>query len=180
MGSGPEARKSSQIVAKMLKRLLDAGFNKETSIDLINTNLLNVGEDIFATLDLAIIDLYKGNVEFIKNGSAPSYYKNKKKITIIKSTTLPTGVVKNTSKEVLDKNIDDGDIVLMCSDGVIDSNVEYKNKALWVKYLLEDMQNSNPQKIADIVLNEAVDNGYGKVKDDMSVLVFKMLKKWVL
>ena len=67
----------------------------------------------------------------------------------------------------------------MCSDGIIDSNVEYKNKPLWVKYLLEDMETSNPQKCADILLNEAIDNNYGKVKDDMSVLAFKIMKKSV-
>ena len=39
MGSGPEARKSSQIVTKMLKRLLDSGFERETAIDLINSPL---------------------------------------------------------------------------------------------------------------------------------------------
>ena len=177
MGSGPEARKSSQIVVKMLKRLLDSGFEKETSIDLINTNLLNVGEEVYATLDIAIIDLYKGNIEFIKAGSAPTYVKNKKRVQLVKSEALPTGIVKNISGEVLDRKIDDGDLVLMCSDGVVDSNVEYKNKSLWVKYLLEDIQNSNPQKVADIVINEAVDNNYGKVKDDMSVLVCKLLAK---
>ena len=177
MGSGPEARKSSQIVIKMLKRLLDSGFNKETSIDLINTELLNVGEDVYATLDIAIVDLYKGNIEFIKSGAAPSYIKNKKKINLIKSSALPTGIVKELNIEVIEREVLDGDIVLMCSDGVIDSNVEYKNKTLWIKYLLEDIQNSNPQKISDIVLNEAVDNGYGNVKDDMSILAFKIIKK---
>lgn len=177
MGTGPEARKSSQIVIKMIQRLLDSGFNKENSIDLINTNLLNVSEDIYATLDIAIVDLYKGNIEFIKAGSAPTYIKNKKKIQLIKSETLPTGIVRNISKEIIDRKIEDGDFILMCSDGVIDSNVEYKNKALWVKYLLEDMQNTNPQKVADLVLNEAVDNNYGKVKDDMSILTFKLVKK---
>ena len=90
---------------------------------------------------------------------------------------MPTGIVKNVSKEIVERNIEDGDLILMCSDGVIDSNVEYKNKALWVKYLLEDMQNTNPQKTADLVLNEAIDNNFGKVKDDMSILTFKLIKK---
>ena len=66
----------------MLKRLLDSGFKKEISIDLINANLLNVGEDVFATLDIAIVDLYKGTVEFIKSGCSPTYIKNKKKIIL--------------------------------------------------------------------------------------------------
>ena len=43
--------------------------------------------------------------------------------------------------------------------------------------LLEDIETSNTKKIADIVLNEAIDNSYGTAKDDMSVLVCKFLNK---
>ena len=177
MGSGPEARKSSQIVIKMLQRLLNSGFEKNTSIDLINSSLLNVSEDVFATLDIAIVDLYKGNVEFIKSGACPTYIKNGKKIQIIKSLALPAGILKDITGEIFDKDIENEEIMVMCTDGIIDSNVEYKNKELWVKYLLEDMENNNPQKIADIVLNEAIDNNFGKIKDDMSVVVCKFVHK---
>lgn len=177
MGSGPEARKSSQIVTSMLKRLLNSGFERNTSVDIINSNLLNVSEDIFATLDIAIVDLYKGNIEFIKNGACPTYIKNNRKIQIIKSLTLPAGVINGTNTDVFDKDIENNDIICMCSDGILDSNVEYKNKELWVKYILEDMETSNPQKIADIILNEAVDNNFGKIKDDMSLIVCKLIEK---
>lgn len=177
MGSGPEARKSSQIVISMLKRLLNSGFERNTSVDLINSNLLNVADDVFATLDIAIVDLYKGNIEFIKNGACPTYIKNNRKIQIIKSLTLPAGIVKRASTDVFDKDIENNDIIVMCSDGILDSNIEYKNKELWVKYLLEDIEVTNPQKIADIILNESVDNNFGKIKDDMSVVVCKFIKK---
>ena len=40
MGSGPEAKKSSKIVTTMLKRLLNSGFEKDISVELINSNLL--------------------------------------------------------------------------------------------------------------------------------------------
>lgn len=176
MGTGPTAKKSSKIVITMLKRLLNSGFEKDTSIDLINSSLLNISEDVFATLDIAIVDLYKGNIEFIKNGACPTYIKNNKRISIIKSLTLPTGVINEAMADVFDKDIDNNDIIVMLSDGILDSNVEYKNKELWVKYLLEDMENTNPQKIADIILNEAIDNTFGKVKDDMSVIVLKLIK----
>ena len=176
-GLGPEARKSSQIVISMLKRLLNSGFDKETSIDMINSSLLNISEDVFATLDIAIVDLYRGNIEFIKNGACPTYIKTNKKIQIIKSYTLPTGTLKDVSTDVFDKDIENNDIILMCSDGVLDANVEYKNKELWLKYMLEDVEVLNPQKIADIVLNEAIDNNYGKIKDDMSIIAFKCVKK---
>ena len=64
----------------------------------------------------------------------------------------------------------------MCSDGIIESNSEYENKELWLKYLLEEMETDNPQKIADIILAEAVDNNYGIPKDDMTVVVVKLEK----
>ena len=67
--------------------------------------------------------------------------------------------------------------MLMCSDGILDSNVEYKNKELWIKYLLEDIETNNTQKIADLILNEAIDNNYGIPKDDMSIIVCKFIKK---
>lgn len=176
MGSGPEARKSSQIAIKMLERLLMSGFDKDTSIDLINTTIMSANEEIFATLDISIIDLYNGKIEFIKNGACPTYIKNKKKVQIVKSLSLPAGILKDINLTTYDKDIEDQDILVMCSDGILDSNVEYKNKELWVKYVLEDIDTTNSQKIADLVLNEAVDNNYGIAKDDMSIVVCKLVK----
>lgn len=176
MGSGPEARKSSQIAIKMLERLLMSGFNKDTSISLINTTIMNTNEEIFATLDIIIADLYNGKIEFIKNGACPTYVKNKKKIQIVKSLSLPAGILNNINLTTYDKDVEDQDILVMCSDGILDSNVEYKNKELWVKYVLEDIETNNCQKIADLIVNEAIDNNYGIAKDDMSIMVCKFIK----
>lgn len=176
MGSGPEARKSSQIAIKMLERLLMSGFDKDTSIDLINTTIMNTNEEIFATLDIIIVDLFNGKVEFIKNGACPTFVKNGKNVQIVKSLSLPAGILKDINLTVYDKDIINQDILVMCSDGIIDANVEYKNKELWVKYILEDIETTSAQKIADIILNEAVDNNYGIIKDDMSLIVCKILK----
>ena len=177
MGTGPDARKSSQIAIKMLERLLMSGFDKDTSIDLINTTIMNANEEIFATLDIAIVDLYNGKIEFIKNGACPTYVKNKKKVQIVKSLSLPAGILNNINLTTYDKDIENQDILVMCSDGILDANVEYKNKELWVKYMLEDIETTNCQKIADLLLNEAVDNSYGIAKDDMSIMVCKLVKK---
>lgn len=174
MGSGPEARKSSQIAVKMLERLLVSGFNQNLSVELINKAILNNTEEIFATLDIAIVDLYKGNIEFIKNGAAPTYIKNENRVQIVKTLTLPTGALEEIKLTTYDKDLAKGDTIVMCSDGVVDSNVEYKNKELWLKYLLEDMETQNSQKMADIILKEAIDNNYGINKDDMSVVVLRV------
>ncbi len=177
MGSGKDAKQSSTKALKMLENLLLSGFDKKTSLELINSSLINQNEEIFATLDIAIIDLYKGNIEFIKSGACPTYIKNKNKIQIIKANSLPAGIINNANLQLFDRDISEGEIMLMCTDGILDSNVEYNNKELWIKYLLEDIETTNTKKIADLVLNEAIDNNYGVAKDDMSVVVFKFLNK---
>lgn len=178
MGSGPEAMKSSKIAVKMLERLLKAGFDKEVSLKLINSTLVaNTKEDMYATLDLQILDLYAGNMEFIKNGACPTFIKRKGNVQLLKSLSLPTGILENTDLVVYDYDLEDGDILVMCSDGIIDANTEYINRELWVKYLLEDIQIEDSKQIASMILNEAIDNEFGMQKDDMTVIVAKVSKK---
>ena len=177
MGSGPEARKSSKIAIKMLERLLTSGFKKDTSIKLINSTLASTmqQEDMYATLDIAILDLYDKNMEFVKNGACPTYVKRNKDVQLVKSISMPTGIIENIDLIVYDKDIEKGDIIVMCSDGIIESNTDYQNKELWLKYLLEDINTDDVQKIADIIISEAIDNDFGKEKDDMTVIVAKVI-----
>lgn len=178
MGSGPEAMKSSKIAMKMLERLLTAGFEKDVSLKLINSTLVaNTKEDVYATLDIEILDLFNGNMEFIKNSACPTYVKRNKEVQLLKSVALPTGILDNVDLVVYDYDLQDGDILVMCSDGIIDSNKEYLNKQMWLKYLLEDIKTDDAQKIADIIIGEAIDNDFGVQKDDMTVIVAKINKK---
>ena len=177
MGTGNQAKKSSTQALKMLENLLLSGFDKKTSLDLINSSLINQDNEVFATLDIAIVDLYNGNIEFIKSGACPTYIKNNKRVQIIKANSLPTGIIEKGNIQTFDYDINSGDILLMCTDGVLDANIEYKNKDLWLKYLLEDIETTNTGKIADLILNEAIDNNFGVIKDDMSIIVCKFKKR---
>lgn len=178
MGSGPEAMKSSKIAVKMLERLFKAGFDKETSLNLINSTLAATSkEDMYATLDIQILDLFGGNMEFIKNGACPTYVKRGKEVQLLKAVTLPAGILEKSDLVVYDYDLQEGDMIVICSDGVIEANSEYLNKELWVKYLLEDLQTDDAQKIANLILEEAIDNDFGRQKDDMTVIVAKISKK---
>ena len=57
----------------------------------------------------------------------------------------------------------------MCSDGILESNNELTNKEIWVKELLENIETNDIQRIADILLQESIDNGLGIAKDDMEI-----------
>ena len=178
MGSGPEARKSSQIAVKMMGRLLSNGFDKETSVELINNTISsNIKDETYATLDIMILDLYSGNIEYIKNGACPTFIKNNKNVDIIKNLSLPAGILNNIDLIVHSRDIQNNDICVMCSDGILESATEYTNKEIWAKNILEQIETKSSQKIADIILKEAIDNDFGKAKDDMTIIVTKITKK---
>ena len=175
MGSGEKARECSKITLRLIKQMLSAGFNKEESVQMINTRLNLLGTtDRYSTLDASILDLYVGKMEILKNGACNTYIKNKKNIKIIKSQSLPVGVVNNIEIQAKTIEIDDGDIILMCTDGVLDS--KYENPE-WVENFLKNVSTNNVQKIADLLITEAVDNSYGIVRDDMTVIVSKVVKR---
>lgn len=159
MGSGENARKSSKTAINMLSKLFGTGFNKDTSLELINSSMyVSGGEDSFATLDIAIFDLNQGNMEFMKNGACPTFIKNKRKVDVVKAVSLPTGILAKSDLVIYDKDLKDKDIIIMCTDGVLESNAEYENKELWVKNLLEEIDTENVQRIASILLAQAKEN----------------------
>ena len=67
----------------------------------------------------------------------------------------------------------------MCSDGILESNKEYISKDLWMQEILEEIETDDAQRMADLILKEAIDNDFGKEKDDMTVMVYKIHKKTV-
>lgn len=75
-----------------------------------------------------------------------------------------------------DKDLNDGDIIVMCTDGILESNIEYENKEVWIKNLLEEIDTDNVQKIANILLAQSIDNSVGIPKDDMTVIAVKIKK----
>ncbi len=177
MGSGPEAQKSSSTVIQMLKRLLTTGFDNDVSIGLINSAVnLNSNDETYATIDISIFNLSNGNIEFVKNGACPTFIKTGKRVEVVKAISFPAGVFDKLDLVVYDKDLQDNDIIVMCSDGIIESNTEYKNKELWLKEILENIETEDVQKIADIIMQEAIDNGYGIAKDDMTIIVSKIKK----
>lgn len=176
MGTGEKAREKSKTAITTLKNLLEKGFEKEESISLINSMLnQNNSSETYTSMDIAVLDLFTGNAEFMKNGACNTYIKNKKNIKVISSSQSPIGILEKV--ELMQNNIpvNDGDIILMCSDGLLDSKENYNKD--WIEDFLKNISTNNVQKMADMILAEAIDNSYGIANDDMTVIVAKIVKK---
>ncbi|MDR0957958.1 MAG: SpoIIE family protein phosphatase, partial [Clostridiales bacterium] len=74
MGFGARAREESSFAVDILEQFFDAGFDKDTTVKLINSVLLlrGGGADLFTTLDICWLNLHSGDAEFIKIGAVES------------------------------------------------------------------------------------------------------------
>ncbi len=176
MGSGREARKSSKIAIQMLEEMLTNGFDNDEVINFINDKVnFNTASDMYSTLDFAILDLYKGDVKFAKSGACNTYIKNKKSIRIVKSQTAPVGTLEQTELEVQTMEVADGDIIIMCSDGLLE--MQDHGKENWIEDYIKNISTTNVQKVADLIVAEAIDNNFGVARDDITVIIAKVVKK---
>ncbi|HHV78536.1 MAG TPA: SpoIIE family protein phosphatase [Firmicutes bacterium] len=179
MGSGPRAAMESRATIALLEKLLDAGFDRESALRTANSIMvMRSPDEVFATLDIAIINLQAGEAEFMKIGAAPSFLKRSHEVTAIKSQTLPMGIVSNIEVETIQKLISNGDIILMATDGVVDSRKDIDPPEQWICVFLSRLKSENPQDIAKRVLDKALENwrrsGLQDIPDDMTVLVAKV------
>ena len=174
-GTGKKAREYSKITLKLIKQLLSSGFNREKSVKLINSRLNMFEEnERFSTLDATILDLYEGKIEILKNGACATFIRNKKEIRKIQSETMPLETTTDVEVQAQSEDIGDGEIIVMCSDGVLNSKSDY---GIWMEDFIKNISTKNVQKIADLILAEALDNYKGTAKDDMTVIVSKIVKK---
>lgn len=179
MGSGQKAATQSRATISLLEQFMESGFDKDTAVKLINSILvLKSDDDSFATIDLSVIDLYDGKVEFVKVGAVSTYIKRGDKVETVRTVSLPAGILGNIETELVRRQVESGDFIIMITDGIIDSfkNEEEDGEKALLRYL-QEIESTNPQEIADTLLGRAYENSGGKPADDMMVLAAKVWSK---
>ncbi len=174
MGAGSRAALESRAAVTLLERLLDAGLEMELAVRSINAVLLlRSPEEIFTTLDLAIIDKIKSRVQFVKIGAVPSYIKRRDGVEIIASDTLPLGIVDSVDIERLSFRVKPGELLVMTSDGVLEVRREQETRHRWIVEYLRNSTEIEPQAMADGLVQASQQLAQGDVPDDITVLAVK-------
>jgi len=176
MGSGPQAGRESEAAVELIEKFTSAGFSKITAINTVNSimTLRFSEEEKFSTIDLSSIDLYTGKIDFLKVGAVATFLKSGDNLEIIKSKSLPIGVLDKADIDIQQMKLKNGDIIVMVSDGVLDYNDENVGRVDWVVDYLGKNNCNNPNDLAEGLLAEAKKLSGNKVKDDMTVLVSKI------
>ena len=170
-GSGEEAFRESKMVVEMLEELLEAGFPVTMAVQLMNTALVIAREEIrFSTIDASLFDLYNGTCEFVKAGASTTFIKRKDKVETITSSSLPVGVVRELELEPVERSLEDGDYVVMVTDGVLDALPVGEQETLMGKFI-EESNIVNPKELAHHILEQVLEWTEEVPVDDMTVLV---------
>jgi stage II sporulation protein E len=177
MGNGERAMQESSAAIRLLQQMLKAGFDEKLAIQTVNSVLLLRSQDeIFTTMDLALIDLYSAKTEFLKIGSAPSFIKRGTKVFPINGANIPIGILQEIEIQAVEADLEEGDLLILVSDGVYDAAKLGDQTEAWLKQQIECMEIEDPQAIADVLLELAVRMNNGEIHDDMTVLVAKISK----
>ena len=171
MGSGEKACKESEKVIEMMERLLEAGFRKEAAVQVINGALAAGGqEQSMSTLDVCEMNLYTGECDFIKVGAACTYIKREHLVDRLSSRNLPLGVFQQIEPETMHRQLQDGDYVIMLSDGVLDALSQGIGEEIMPE-IIGKTTHTNPGEIANQILSYCLHQSRGQIRDDMTVLV---------
>lgn len=177
MGNGERARQESSAALSILQQLLQSGIDEKLAVKSVNSVLLlRSAEEMYATVDLAIVDLYTAHTTFLKIGSTPSFIKRGREVIPITANNLPIGIIQDIDVDFVTMQLQPGDTLVMMSDGIYDAPGHAVNKELWMKRIIGELKTDDPQEMADALLETVVRYHEGAIVDDMTVLVTRIDK----
>lgn len=172
-GSGRRASNESDMVIDFMERLLAAEFNKELSAQMLDSALSGLSENNnMSTLDICEIDLYEGNVEFLKYGAADSYRKRDGQVETFHNDTLPLGMNQTNAPFLESFQVRDGDAVIIVSDGIANCYDQEDGETLQEQ--IERLDYRNPREMANTILQAAIVKSGGRIEDDMTAMVINV------
>ncbi len=167
MGSGREAALTSKLASVFLEKLLSCMNDRGISVEMLNQMLISKDGETFTTVDLAEIDLYEKTATFIKAGASPSFILRGGKIYKINSKTPPAGIIDNFYAEETRIKIQDGDTIILVSDGIFDSSSTFP-----LAEIIAENASLCASELAEKILSSSL--SHFKAHDDMSVVAIKV------
>ena len=130
-GRGDAAARESCAALAVVNRLLGDGVRPESALEIANTILQLRGDDeMYATLDVMLIDPESGRADSYKLGAAPSVLVSGGRARMITGSALPCGILADVSAAHRLARLRDGDRLIMLTDGVCDFSDDDQRQSL--------------------------------------------------
>jgi len=175
MGNGSRAQEESSAALKLMRRLLQAGMNEDRAVEIVNSILsLRTTDEMFATVDLAMVDLNTAKGRFMKIGSTPGFIKRGKQVFTLSAANPPIGILQEIEVEPIEMQLEPGDLIILMTDGIYDAPRHAANKDAFMTRVISEIETKDPQDFADCLLEKVVRFHEGQIVDDMTVVVSKV------
>lgn len=176
MGNGELAHKESSEALKILKCLLSFNIPIKTAIQTLQQlkQHSNANERFFS-LDICMIDRERQRATFYKKGATPTFLVRNHQIELINLAQLPVGVMSDQEVDHVTLSLEEDDVLLMCSDGIVEQYPDIKE----LEQVILNQMGISPKNIAKNILQATVSKHKGKIKDDMMVLVVEYKRQGV-
>lgn len=172
MGVGEGAARLSTSTVNLVRRMLAAGLGKKFALRLLNALLLLASpEEAFATLDLLLFDQLTGEMELFKIGSAPTYIKKGRVVHVVRSTSLPVGIMKTVEPEYYRDYLNHNDLVVLVSDGAVNFKPGGED---WLLKTLRKVEMAGAEPFAQYLLELAKIEADGEINDDLTIMVLQI------
>jgi len=157
----------------LIENFYKAGFDNDVIMDSVNKLLSINNQESYSTLDVCLLDLDKEIADFIKVGAPFGFIKRSGSVEKVEGFSLPIGAIENVNPTIFKTTISTKDVVIMATDGVTDAFESIDDMSDFVSGLVS----TNPQILADTIIQEALTRNGMERKDDMTVLVARTYLK---
>ena len=172
MGSGVNAMQESHAALRLMVESLRAGYTRAQALDVVNALMLMcTGREMYATMDLFVCDLHTGETAFEKLGACASYVVRDGEVRSIGADTLPVGVLPEVEARSLRMTLQEGDVVVMLTDGVADA---YPGGEEALRGAIGRLAWLHPQAVGEKLIAQALAGG--EARDDMAVLCARICR----
>lgn len=170
MGSGSEASTESTEALRLLWCFLDAGISPALALETVNQRLLMKStEEMFATMDLCILDLNTGIAEFTKFAACRTLILRGRELLQVEGGQLPLGILENVQPGISRIRLRPGDLLVMGSDGLMEAG-----DALLMEHLTREHAACPPQQLAETLVREAGMHRDCNRRDDLTCICLRV------
>ncbi len=171
MGTGTRAAIDSNLVTSVIEKLVCSSFSYESACKTVNNALIMKSTDeSIATVDAVQINPYDCQAVFYKAGGSLSLIRRGDSVVAVEKASLPLGIIRNTPLVYTETQLKKGDIILLLSDGVTNSDCGWINDELlaWSK--------SDMLSLASHIASLAALRSDNSSRDDITVVALKIEK----
>ena len=172
MGSGEYARRISESTISLLESFYRAKMPPETVLSTINKLLTFSKEETFACVDVAVVDLDDGRADIVKIGSPVGFILSGNTVKVLEGGSLPLGILDSLHPDASSYNLQENDTLLFLSDGITGAFGSTTD----LYDVLKNIPIHNPQQLADLLLQQALQAYGGTAKDDMTAVAVRLFK----